>query len=257
MRNVKLILQYEGAGYAGWQLQNNAATVQGTLEAALATILQEKTRVSGAGRTDAGVHALGQVAAFKTTSGIELERLSRSLNGILPPDIRVKSVCEVAEDFVPRFAREKTYRYAFTCEKSLSPFQRRYAWSVGERLDFDAMRAAAAMLVGEHDFSSFTAAGGGKTEHTRKVHGIEFGPGGIVDACDGEGDVHYFDIAANGFLYKMVRNIVGTLVEIGRGKIAPEEIPEIIAAKDRSLAGPTAPAHGLCLVSIRYDGTAE
>ena len=257
MRNIKLILQYEGANYAGWQVQNNAATVQEEVEKALATILQEKVRAAGAGRTDAGVHALGQVASFKTASAIELERLSQSLNGILPPDIRVKSVSEAADDFVPRSAREKTYRYAIACGKHLSPFQRRFAWHVREPLAFDAMRAAAARLVGEHDFSSFTAAGGGKKEHTRKVHGIEFGPGGIVSACDGESDVYHFDITANGFLYKMVRNIIGTLVEIGRGKIAAEEMPEIIKAKDRARAGPTAPAHGLCLVSVRYDEIVE
>lgn len=257
MRNIKLILQYEGTDYAGWQVQDNAPSVQGEIEKALATILQEQITAAGAGRTDAGAHALGQVAAFNTSNAIAPERLHRALNGILPPDIRVMRVSEAAEDFVPRFAREKTYRYAIACGKQLSPFQRRYAWHVRERLDFDAMLAAATGLVGKHDFSSFTAAGGGEKNHTRKIYGIDFGPGGIIDACDDADDVHHFDITANGFLYKMVRNIIGTLVEVGRGKLAAEEMPQIIEAKNRARAGPTAPAHGLCLVSVRYDETAE
>lgn len=257
MRNIKLILQYEGTDYAGWQVQNNATSVQEEIEKALATILQEEIKAAGAGRTDAGVHALGQVAAFKTSNAIAPERLHRALNGVLPPDIRVMRVSEASEGFVPRFAREKTYRYAIACGKQLSPFQRRYAWHVRERLGFDAMLAAAEALVGEHDFSSFTAAGGGEKGHTRNIYGIDFGPGGIIDACDDADDVHHFDITANGFLYKMVRNIIGTLVEVGRGKLAAEEMPQIIEAKDRARAGPTAPAHGLCLVSVRYDEPVE
>ena len=253
LRNLRLVLQYEGTNYAGWQTQNNAPTVQDALEKALATILQEKIRSAGAGRTDAGVHALGQVAAFKTSSAMSPERLHRALNGILPPDIRVAEISEAAEDFVPRFARAKTYRYAIACGPYLSPFQKRYAWHIREPPDFDAMQAAAKPLVGERDFSSFTASGGGEKSRVRRIHRLDFGPGGIVATCDGEKNIHHFDITADGFLYKMVRNIIGTLVEVGRGKIAPEEMARIIEAKDRSRAGPTAPAHGLCLVSVRYE----
>jgi tRNA pseudouridine38-40 synthase len=250
---VKLLLQYEGTGYAGWQVQNNALTVQEEIEKALATILQDNVRVAGAGRTDAGVHALGQVAAFKSSSDISTDRLRRALNGILPPDIRVIEASEVGEGFVPRFAREKTYRYALACGQCLSPFQKRYAWHVTAPLDFGAMQEGASALVGEHDFTSFTAAGGGEKSHVRTILRVEFGAGGIISTCDGERDIHHFDFTANGFLYKMVRNIMGTLVEIGRGKMAAGEMTRIVAAKDRALAGPTAPAHGLCLVSVRYE----
>ncbi len=252
MRNIKLVLQYEGTDYAGWQVQTNAVTVQELVEKALAPVLGETVRAAGASRTDSGVHALGQVAAFKTSSAVSLDRLQRSLNGILPADVRVTDAVEVGEDFVPRFAKEKTYRYAIACGLFLSPFQRKYAWHVRESLDFDAMRAAANALVGEHDFSSFTAAGGGEKTRTRRIIAVDYGPGGIVNTCGGDAGVHHFDITANGFLYKMMRNIVGTLVEVGRGRIAPTEMAGIIDAKDRSRAGPTAPAHGLCLLSVRY-----
>jgi tRNA pseudouridine38-40 synthase len=252
VRTIKLVLQYEGANYSGWQTQTNAVTVQESLEKALVKALGEDVRVAGAGRTDSGVHALGQVAAFKTSSEVSLDKLHRSLNGILPSDIRVTEAAEAEADFVPRFAKEKTYRYAIASGRFLSPFQRRYAWRVRETLDFRAMRAAAKALVGEHDFSSFTAAAGGEKTRVRRIISIEHGEGGIVSACAGEDTVCHFDITANGFLYKMARNIIGTLVEVGRGKISPEEMVGIIEAKDRSRAGPTAPAHGLCLVSVRY-----
>ena len=252
LRCIKLILQYEGTAYAGWQVQDNANTVQGEIEKALGTILREKVRIAGAGRTDAGVHAMGQVAAFKTSNPISPDRVQRALNGILAPDIRVVEAAEVAEDFVPRFAKEKTYRYAIACGRHLSPFQRRYAWHLREKLDFASMRATAGSLIGEMDFSSFTAAGGGEKSHVRRILRIDYGPGGLVNACADEDNIHHFDITAEGFLYKMVRNIIGTLVEVGRGKIAPGEMPRIIEAKDRTQAGPTAPAHGLCLVSVRY-----
>jgi tRNA pseudouridine38-40 synthase len=255
LRNVKLTIQYEGTNYAGWQVQDNALTVQEEIEKALATILQEKVRVAGAGRTDAGVHALGQVAAFKTSGAISLDRLQRALNGILPPEIRVVEASEVGNAFVPRFAREKTYRYAIACGQCLSPFQKRYAWHVTAPLDFGAMQEGASLLVGEHDFTSFAAAGGGEKSHVRRILRIDFGEGGIVSTCDGDEDIYHFDITANGFLYKMVRNIIGTLVEIGRGKMSANEMPRIISAKDRAQAGPTAPAHGLCLVSVRYEGS--
>ncbi len=252
VRGIKLVLQYDGTNYAGWQVQNNAVTVQELVEKALATVLREEVRVAGASRTDSGVHALGQVAAFKTSNPFSTKRLFRALNGILPPDIRVTEVAEVEEGFVPRFAKEKTYRYAIASGEALSPFQSRYAWHVRRPLDFDAMQEAAEPLVGEHDFTSFTASGGGEKTRVRNIFGVTFGKGGIVNTCLDDEGIYHFDISANGFLYKMARNIVGTLVEVGRGKVAPKEIPGIIEAKDRSLAGPTAPAHGLCLVSVTY-----
>ncbi len=134
----------------------------------------------------------------------------------------------------------------------MSPFQRRYAWHIREALDFGAMQAAAQFFIGRHDFTSVTAAGGGEKTHIREILSIVFGSGGIINTCYGDEDICHFDITADGFLYKMVRNIVGTLAEVGRGKIALEEIPKLIEAKDRTQAGPTAPAHGLCLVSVRY-----
>jgi len=257
LRTVKLIVQYEGTNYAGWQVQDNALTVQEEIEKALATILREKVRVAGAGRTDAGVHALGQVVAFAISSAIALDRLQRSLNGILPPEVRVTEASEVADGFVPRFASEKTYRYAIACGQCLSPFQKRYAWHVTAPLDFDAMRAAASALIGEHDFTSFAAAGGGEKSHVRTILRIDFGNGGIISTCANEKDIYHFDITANGFLYRMVRNIIGTLVEVGRGKMVPGEMARIIEARDRTQAGPTAPAHGLCLVSVRYEKETE
>jgi tRNA pseudouridine38-40 synthase len=256
VRTIKLLLQYDGTAYAGWQVQTNAVTVQQLVEEALATVLREQVRIAGASRTDAGVHALGQVAAFKTTAEIAADRLHRSLNGLLPRDIRVTAVSEAADDFVPRFAKGKTYRYAIAVGASVSPFQRRYSWHVREALDFDSMQTAAKHFIGEHDFTSFTASGGGEKTSVRRIDAITFGAGGIIDTCgdDASNDqrVCHFDLTANGFLYKMVRNIIGTLVEVGRGAIEPDAIPGIMATKDRATAGPTAPAHGLCLVSVRY-----
>lgn len=252
MRTIKLILQYDGTNYAGWQIQDNAETVQELVEEALATVLQEEIRVAGASRTDSGVHALGQVAAFRTSNPLSCHRLLRSLNGILPADIRVLDVSETGEDFVPRYAKEKTYRYAMAFRGVLSPFQTRYAWHVRESVDLDVMQEAMVFLIGEHDFTSFTASGGGEKTHIRRITDIEFGPGGIIGACRGDQNIYHFDITANGFLYKMVRNIVGTLVEVGRGRIDADVVPEILQARDRKRAGPTAPACGLCLVSVRY-----
>lgn len=253
MRTIKLILQYDGTNYAGWQVQENAVTIQDLLEKALSMALREESKVAGASRTDSGVHALGQVAAFRTENAISLAKLQRSLNGILPQDIRVMETAEAAEDFVPRYAREKTYRYAFVHAGVISPFQNRYAWHVRENLDLDAMQEAAHMLVGTHDFSSFVAAGGAEKEPVRTIFSITFGEGGIINACIRNDNVFHLDITANGFLYKMARNIVGTLVEIGKGKLAPQDMTAILAAKNRAAAGPTAPAHGLCLVAVRYE----
>jgi tRNA pseudouridine38-40 synthase len=253
MRIIKLILQYDGTNYAGWQVQENAVTVQELLEKAASTVLREQVRVAGASRTDSGVHALGQVAAFSTESAIPLGRLQRALNGILPRDIRIIEAAEVAEGFVPRYAKKKTYRYAFACGGALSPFQSRYTWHVHENLDLDGMQAAANILAGEHDFSSFVAAGGVEKSHVRTIFAIGLGRGGIINTCAGNDNVFHFDISANGFLYKMARNIVGTLMEVGRGKLNPSAMAEILLAKDRNVAGPTAPAHGLCLVSVQYE----
>ncbi|GAB4340331.1 MAG: tRNA pseudouridine(38-40) synthase TruA [Candidatus Abyssubacteria bacterium] len=252
MRTVRLTLQYDGTNYAGWQVQENALTVQELVEKAVATIVKEEVRVAGASRTDSGVHALGQVAAFRTSSSVSTDKLLRSLNGILPHDIRVTEVSEAEEGFVPRFAREKLYRYAFGQGGVLSPFQLRYAWHVRERLDMEAMQAACAPLMGEHDFTSFTAAGGGEKSHTRTVYWMRIGEGGIVTTCAGDEGIYHIDICANGFLYKMVRNIVGTLVDVGRGKLMVADMARILGERDRRLAGPTAPAHGLCLVSVKY-----
>lgn len=252
MRTIKLVLQYDGSNYAGWQVQENAVTVQGLLSKALAVILREEVRVPGASRTDSGVHALHQVAAFRTDSGIALDKLQRSLNGILPSDIRVMEVADAVEGFVPRFAKKKTYRYAFACGGVLSPFQQRYAWHVHEQLDLEAMEFAAKSLVGEHDFSSFVAAGGAEKEPIRTIFSLTFHKEGIINTCADNDEIFSFDFAANGFLYKMVRNIMGTLVEIGRGKMSARNMAALLQAKDRKIAGPTAPALGLCLLSIEY-----
>jgi tRNA pseudouridine38-40 synthase len=239
-----LTLEYDGTDYAGWQVQPNARTVQATLETALATLLGSPTRVTAAGRTDAGVHATGQVASFGTARQLSPETILRALNALTPRDLTVSAVRVVAGDFDPRrSARSRTYVYRIWNRRMPSPFWRRYAWHISRPLAAERMAAAAVLLHGEHDFSSFRAAGCDAAHPVRRV---------LCSQMTSSGDLICYEIEATAFLRHMVRNIVGTLVEVGHGRRRPEEIATLLAARDRTLAGITAPAHGLCLLRVDY-----
>lgn len=242
----RLLIEYDGSGFAGWQVQPQQRTVQGELEAALRTLLGTATRVAAAGRTDAGVHAIGQVVCFSTERGFEPEPLQRALNGLVGRDLAVRRVDVVADAFDPRrSARRRSYEYRIWNDRARSPFWRKHAWHVVRPLDRDAMKRASRHLVGEHDFTSFRAAGCDAATPTRRVFVSEFSE-------PGEGMILY-RISATAFLRHMVRNIVGTLVEVGRGRRPAEDLPRLLAARDRNLAGPTAPARGLCLSEVEYE----
>jgi tRNA pseudouridine38-40 synthase len=251
MRNIRLKIEYDGTNYKGWQIQNkskasakNPNTIQQTIQTVLSRILRENIKLIGSGRTDAGVHASGQVANFKTKSKMPVSQILRALNGLLPKDIVVVTVKEVSSRFHSRFdAILKTYRYQILNREYPTVFKRLYQWNISYKLDFELMQTAANLLTGKKDFRSFQASDKKKRSSVRKIKKI---------SIKKQGDVINIDIEADGFLYNMVRNIVGTLVEIGRGKIKPEDIKEITDAKDRKAAGPTAPAKGLCLVKVTY-----
>lgn len=247
MRRIRLVVEYDGTTLSGWQRQANAPTVQQHLEEALAQMLQHPTQVAGASRTDAGVHARGQVCAFSTERTIPLHGLRRGLNSLLPRTIAIRDADEVDPAFHPRFrATGKHYRYTLYRNVNRSPRWRDRAWHVSEALDLEAMREAAAALHGEHDFSAFRAAGCAATSTIRSMESIL-----VSDAGE---DLLSVDVRGNAFLRNMVRILVGTLVEVGRGTRSAEQISEIIVSKDRTLAGITAPAHGLELVEVQFDG---
>jgi tRNA pseudouridine38-40 synthase len=247
VRHIRLVVEYDGTDLCGWQRQANGPTVQQHLEEALANLLTHQVAVTGASRTDAGVHARGQVASFRTERPIPLHGIRRGLNSLLPDSIAVREASEVADDFHPRFsATGKHYRYTLLTRPERSPRWRRYAWHHPEPLDLAAMREGARHLLGEHDFSAFRAAGcTAKTPH-RRVDAID------LDAGNPERLV--VDVRGNAFLRMMVRILVGTLAEVGTGRIAPGQVAEILASRDRTRAGKTAPAHGLELIEVRYDG---
>ena len=245
MRRIKLVLEYSGTQYHGWQVQPQVATIQGTLEARLRTITNGPVRLYASGRTDAGVHALAQVAHFDTASSIAVAALQRGLNGLLPPDIVVRRATEVAADFHARYsARQKTYAYIVHNHPIRSALRAPYVWHLPQSLDVDAMRTAARALLGRQDFSAFRAASCAARSPVRCLWRA---------AVKRRAAQIFFLLGADGFLQYMVRNIVGTLVEIGRGKLPPSAMPEILHSRQRQCAGPTAPAHGLFLVRVRYD----
>ncbi len=245
VRNLRLHLEYEGTAYAGWQVQDNAPTVQGTLEGALATLLKAPVRITGAGRTDAGVHALGQVANFRTEATVPLKGFLHGLNNLLPPDITVRRVDELEPGFDSRrSAKEKTYQYFLHHAPSPSAFARRTAWHIHGPLDGEALARAAADVVGTHDFEAFRSAGCDATHAVRTIHETW-----VVR----RGEFVEIGVRGNAFLRHMVRILVGTLVEVGRGKRSPASVPALIRSRDRSLAGPTAPPQGLFLKEVRYD----
>ena len=244
MRTLKLVLEYDGSNYRGWQVQGDDPTVQGVLEGALARVVGEHVRVSGAGRTDARVHALGQVVSFATTSHIPCEALQRALNSLLPRDVAVCEAHDAAPDFHARYsALGKVYEYRILNRPVRSVLRLRYVWHVPQPLRLEAMEAAAAYLQGTHDFSSFRAAGSEARSSERTLTEVR-----IARAAD----EIVLRFAGDGFLRYMVRNIVGTLVEVGRGARAPGDIKGILEARDRRLAGMTAPPQGLYLIRVLY-----
>jgi tRNA pseudouridine38-40 synthase len=248
VRHIRLVVEYDGTALCGWQRQANGPTVQGQLEAALGQLLAHEVAVVGASRTDAGVHARGQIASFRTERAIPLHGIRRGLNSLLPPAIAIADAAEVPDDFHARFsATGKHYRYLVLTRGERSPRWRDRAWHRPGALDAAAMRHAAAALIGEHDFAAFRAAGCTAKRTVRRIEDIaigEAGPPGLVA----------FDVRGNAFLRNMVRIVVGTLVEVGAGRRAVEQVAEILASRDRTRAGITAPPHGLELMSVRYDG---
>jgi tRNA pseudouridine38-40 synthase len=247
VRHIRLVVEYDGSELHGWQRQTGVATVQQHLEEALAQLLQHEIRVTGASRTDAGVHARGQVASFRTERPIPLHGIRRGLNSLLPPAIAIRSATEVSEEFHPRFsATGKHYRYTLLVAPDRSPRWRTRAWHHPEALNLHAMIAASRALVGEHDFSAFRAAGCSAKTTVRRVDSVTF---------TRLGDLLEVDVRGNAFLRNMVRILIGTLAEVGTGRREAAQVAEILASKDRTTAGKTAPAHGLELIAVHYDGT--
>ena len=240
-----MTVRYDGTAYHGWQIQPGLATVQGTLADTLAMILGERSAVDGAGRTDAGVHAQGQVAAFSTQRDIAPGRIQAALNSRLPDDIAVADMRAVPPEFDPtRDAVGKHYRYRIWRSEAKPVFAGRYVWHWWRPLDLDAMREAARRLVGYHDFKSFESRGNMRATTDRTIFRL--------DVAEADPPEVHVDVEGDGFLYRMVRNLVGTLTEVGRGHRLPEWVDEVLAARDRTAGGPCAPPHGLCLMSVRY-----
>jgi tRNA pseudouridine38-40 synthase len=249
MPHLKLTIAYDGTGLVGWQRQAEGVSIQGLLEQASAELDGQAVAVAGAGRTDAGVHALGQVASLTLVREIAPDAVVRALNTRLPQAVRVLEAVVVPNGFHARFdARRKSYRYRIANGSVLSPFERAYAWHVpAPTLDVEAMASAAVALEGHHDFKAFQGTGGETHGTEREVHSVR------VTCAPGADRIIVFDLSGSGFLRHMVRNIVGTLVEVGRGRRRPGWVAEVLAAGDRTLAGRTAPAAGLFLVSVEYD----
>jgi len=250
MRNLKLILSYDGADFSGWQVQPDSPTVQGTLASAIGRITGEKVSPQGSGRTDAGVHALGQVATFVTESSVPSENFVKALNDILPASVRVLEVSEMPPEFHARHsAKAKTYRYRIYRESICPPFLARYVWHYPYRLDEETMIAAAARVVGEKDFTSFAAVDperGRAGEPVSNVRTI------FSSMWHRSGEELIYTVRGSGFLHHMVRNLLGTFILVGRGTLQVQDITRILEARDRSAAGATAPASGLYLVDVEY-----
>jgi len=246
VQNFKLLIEYDGTAYSGWQRQTSDRTIQGTIEPALNTMTEQSVTLIGSGRTDAGVHAVAQVANFRVETRLTPDVFLRGLNGLLPGDIVVRDCSQVDEDFHARYdAKSKVYEYRILNHPIRAALFRQYAWHISTTLDLEAMRTAMEHLKGEQDFSAFQAAGGNQAHAVRTVMSL-----GLSEK-DAEGHV-VFSIEADGFLRHMVRNIVGTLVDVGLGKTSTAGFKDILLSKDRSKAGITAPAQGLFLLEVKY-----
>jgi len=253
MHNIRLIIAYDGTDFSGFELQPGRRTVRGELQKALQKIYKRKISVISSSRTDAGVHALKNVVNFQTDASIPAAKLALALNACLPEDICVLKAVAAAKNFNARFdARSKEYEYLIFNGAIMPPSVRNYVWHVKPKLDLRSMRKATKNLVGKHDFSSFCAAGGDDKDFVRIIHsfGIRHSALGIWD--NQKVKIIRIKVKGNGFLYKMVRNMVGTLVDVGLGKIGPSDVKRILLAKDRKLAGRTAPPQGLCLIKVNF-----
>lgn len=247
MRNIKLILEYDGTQYHGWQSQNAAGnpTIQDTLEQALKTLTKEENTTFSSGRTDAGVHAFGHAANFKTASAIPAGAWAPALNHLLPRDIRIQSSEEVPDDFHARYsAWGKIYKYLILNRREPSALYRAYAWQVNLRLNLRSMKAAAVFLEGKHDFSAFRGSGCSAKNPIRTIRSLQ---------VKKSGEFVEITVEADAFLQYMVRNIVGTLVEVGLGRFSPEDMKRILKSRDRTKAGKTAPPQGLYLMQVFYE----
>ncbi len=246
MRKLKLVIEYDGTAYCGWQRQAPGfSSVQQTIEEAIERIVQEKIKLLSAGRTDAGVHAIAQVAHFRTSTRLETRGLLLGLNSLLPPDISIKSIEDADAEFHSRYsAVSKVYLYRVLNSRTRSGLNRNYAWFVHEPLDIESMREAASYLRGRHDFSSFCGTNNETNTYERTVLDL--------DVRGAANEMVLFQIEANGFLKYMVRNIVGSLVHVGKGKLTPDRIKIILESRDRTQAGPTAPPQGLFLMKVNY-----
>lgn len=252
MRYFKLTIAYDGTDFHGWQIQTGRPTIQGEIVDVLQRLTQEKIALHGAGRTDAGVHALGQVGSFRTQSGLSAQDFQRALNALLPPTIRIVAAEEVGPDFNARWsARGKTYRYRMYRGRVLPPTLWRYVLYYPFPLDEDAMREAAARYVGTHDFASFAASTGSEEDDKERATEREIYSTELARTPDNE-ELH-FTVRGRSFLRYMVRKMVGTLLDVGRGKLTPADIDRLYELKDRSKSGPTVPPHGLFMVEVQHE----
>lgn len=244
--HLRFLIEYDGTDYHGWQFQNNCVSVQEKFEEAIRIVTKQQQRVRAAGRTDAGVHALGQVVDVHLDGIFDPQVILRSLNGVLPRDIAVIKVEEAPEKFVPQtWVRHKTYRYVILNRKTRCAVGRRYVWHYPWPLDLGAIREAASIIEGEHDFSAFRASTCNSTKPIQLVSVCK-----VVDKPDG---YLVLEVTAGGFLKHMVRIIAGTLITVGHGTLLPQQVQDILDSGDRTQAGETLPAHGLCLIHLRYD----
>lgn len=245
MRNIRLVIEYDGKDFNGWQKQPNKLNIQGEIERAIMDITkEEKIDLIASGRTDAGVHALAQVANFKTNSNIPIEKFAMAINSKVKKSIIIKSAEEVDENFHSRYnCKQKTYRYVINNSETGSAIYRNLEYHYPIKLDVDKMKKAVKYFEGEHDFKAFRSSGTGSKTSVRKIY--------KADVYE-QGERIYIELTGSGFLYNMVRIIAGTLVDVGNGKIGVEEIPEIIKSKDRTMSGKTLPPHGLFLLRVEY-----